>query len=146
MFTFALSNLHKLDKGKIIIELIAKVDPLMKRVQQLEHFEVENKILRAENSELKYRLSIYEHPKNSNNSSIPPYRDENRPTRKSLREPSGRKPGGQKGREGKTLRMVESPDSVKQHYPDSCNCCGESLEHSALIADGKRQVFDIPKN
>ncbi len=145
IFTFVLSNLHKLDKDKIIIELIAKVDSLMKRVQQLEHFEVENKILRAENSELKHRLSKYEHPKNSNNSSIPPSKDENRPTRKSLREPSGLKSGGQKGRKGKTLRMVESPDFIKQHSPNFCNCCGESLEHYALIANGKRQVFDIPK-
>lgn len=134
-----------MDKDKIIIELIAKVDSLMKRVQQLEHFEVENKILREENSKLKYRLSKYEHPKNSNNSSVPPSKDENRPTRKSLREPSGRKSGGQKGRKGKTLRMVESPDFIKQHYSNFCNCCGESLEHSELIPAGKRQVFDIPK-
>ena len=133
MSTFALSKLHKLDKDKIIIELIAKVESLMNRVQQLEHFEIKNKILRVENLELKHRLSKYEHPKNSNNSSIPPSKDENRPTRKSLREPSGRKPGGQKGREGKTLRMVESPDFIKQHYSNFCNCCGESIEHSIPI-------------
>ena len=61
-----------MDKDKNILGLIAKVDSLMKRVQQLEHFEVENKKLRIENTDLKHRLSKYEHPKNSNNSSIPP--------------------------------------------------------------------------
>jgi hypothetical protein len=56
--------------------------------------------LTLENAELKTRLSKYETPKNSNNSSIPPSKDENRLQRRSLREQTGLKPGGQKGREG----------------------------------------------
>jgi len=59
---------------------------------------------------LKNRLAKYETPKNSKNSSVPPSKDENRPKRKSLLEKSGRKPGGQKGRKGNTLKMVEVPD------------------------------------
>lgn len=35
--------------------------------------------LKNENKELKQRLSRYETPKNSSNSSIPPSKDENRP-------------------------------------------------------------------
>src|SRR5680860_644185 len=62
----------QLDKDKIILELMIKVDSLMKRVQQLEYFEAENKKLRIENTGLKHRLFKYEHPKNSNNSSVPP--------------------------------------------------------------------------
>jgi len=80
--------------------------------------------LTRENMDLRHRLSKYEHPKNSNNSSIPPSKDENRPKRKSLREPSGLKPGGQKGRKGNTLKMVETPDITQKHIPHYCKCCG----------------------
>ena len=77
-------------KDRVILELMAKVDMLMKRVQQLETFEIENK-------DLKNRLLKYEHPKNSNNSSIPPSKDKNRSKQKSLQEKSDLKPDGQKG-------------------------------------------------
>ncbi len=106
---------------------------------------ISQQALSKENKELKERLSKYEHPKNSNNSSIPPSKDENRPKRRSLREPSGLKPGGQKGRKGNTLRMVENPDFIEEHKPNYCKCCGESLENAVLIPVGKRQVYDIPK-
>lgn len=134
-----------MDKDKIILELIAKVESLMKRVQQLEHFEEAVKKLRIENADLKYRLSKYEHPKNSNNSSVPPSKDENRPKRRSLRERSGLNPGGQKGRKGNTLRMIETPHFIQEHIPHYCNCCGESLENVIAKSAGKRQVYDIPK-
>ena len=71
-----------------------------KQVQKLQQEVQELKILVGqlleENMELKRQLSKYEHPKNSNNSSIPPSKDEDRPKRKSLRKESGLKPGGQK--------------------------------------------------
>ena len=102
-------------------------------------------ILTQENADLRRRLAKYEHPKNSNNSSIPPSKDENRPKRKSLRESSGLKPGGQKGREGNTLKMVENPDLIQKHTPQYCNCCGQDLEDIIAIPAGRRQVFDIPK-
>ena len=145
MCVFLRYKIKHLDKDKIILELLAKVDLLMKRVQQLEYFEVENKKLRIENANLKHRLSKYEHPKNSNNSSIPPSKDENRPKRKSLREKSGLKPGGQKGRKGNTLKMVENPDFTEEYMPFYCNCCGENLENVPAEFIGKRQVFDTPK-
>ncbi len=102
-------------------------------------------ILIQENSELKNRLSKYETPKNSNNSSIPPSKDENRPRRKSLREKSGRKVGGQKGHKGNTLKMVEVPDFIEKHQPGYCKCCGKDLSDTPSNFVGKRQVFDIPK-
>ena len=74
------------------------VKVLHKRVEELE---VLVKILlekvdflSKENAELRHRLSKYENPKNSNNSSVPPSQDENRPRRKSLREKSNKKVGG----------------------------------------------------
>jgi len=135
-----------LNKDKVIAELILKVELLTQRVYQLEVVERENQKLRKENIALQQRLSKYEHPKNSNNSSIPPSKDENRPKRnQSLREKSGRNPGGQPGRKGNTLKMVENPDTVETHIPDFCNCCGKDIRGSLFILAGKRQVIDIPK-
>lgn len=108
---------------------------LFNKVQELE----------AEVKYLKNRLAKYETPKNSNNSSVPPSKDENRPKRKSLREKSGRKPGGQKGREGNTLKMVEAPDSTEKHIPGYCSCCGEDVSTVPSEFAGKRQIFDIPE-
>ncbi|HSM47254.1 MAG TPA: IS66 family transposase [Draconibacterium sp.] len=101
--------------------------------------------LSLENAELKNRLAKYETPKNSNNSSIPPSKDENRPQRRSLREQTGRNPGGQKGREGNTLKMAEVPCTVERHMPDYCNCCGADVSNVPQEFVGKRQVFDIPE-
>src|SRR4051794_29805617 len=80
------------------------------------------------------------------NSSKPPSGEGlDKPAPKSLRGRSGRKPGGQPGRQGRTLRQVERPDEVVVHEPGACAGCG-----SMLPADGpparmiRRQVFDIP--
>src|SRR3954467_13218898 len=95
----------------------------------------------AEIAELKRRLAA-----SSRNSSKPPSSEGlDKPAPKSLRGRSGRKPGGQPGRQGRTLRQVERPDEVVVHEPGACAGCG-----SMLPADGpparviRRQVFDIP--
>jgi transposase len=93
-------------------------------------------------AELKRRLAA-----SSRNSSKPPSSDGlDKPAPKSLRGRSGRKPGGQPGREGRTLRRVAVPDQVVVHEPGACTGCG-----ATLTADGapagviRRQVFDIPQ-
>jgi transposase len=119
----------RLDKDFIIQQLINKIEELNKEVQYL-----------------KQCLAKHEHPKNSNNSSVPPSKDENRPKRnQSLRDKSGRNPGGQPGREGNTLKMVTTPDFIEKHIPDFCSCCGKDMGAVPFIAAGKRQVIDIPK-
>jgi transposase len=132
-----------LDKDKIISELILKIEHLTLRLEQTER---ENRILRKENQELKERLSRYEHPKNSGNSSIPPSKDENRPKRNtSLREKTGRRPGGQTGHKGNTLKMVSNPDIVDEHKPCYCGGCGNDLSKLPFEFAGKRQVIDVPE-
>ncbi len=54
--------------------------------------------------------------KDSNNSSTPPSKDENRPQRtSSLLEKTDRKVGGHAGHEGRTLEMTDHPDEIIEH-------------------------------
>lgn len=97
--------------------------------------------LRVEVSELKARLAA-----NSRNSSRPPSSDglAKPPAPKSLRRPSGRKPGGQPGHEGRRLQRVERPDETIRHVPPRCEGCGGDLSDGELEGEEIRQVFDLP--
>lgn len=95
--------------------------------------------------ELQAELAFYKTPKNSNNSSIPPSKDENRIKRtQSLREKTNKKNGGQLGHEGSTLQMAAVPDEIIRHIPDFCNDCGKDISSIEAILRGTRQVVDIP--
>jgi len=58
--------------------------------------------------------------------------------------PTVGRPGGQPGREGKTLRQVETPDQTLVHSPTACAGCGGSLKDSPVVSLEARQVFDLP--
>jgi transposase len=108
-------------------------------------FEERANLLQRENDILKEKLAKYENPKNSNNSSIPPSKDENRPFKsKSLRKKTGRKPGGQKGHEGTTLKMVSDPNEIIDHTPEYCECCGKDLSDAPGEFVERKQVVDLP--
>lgn len=98
--------------------------------------------LRKEVSELKEKLSKYENPKNSKNSSIPPSRDPNRKTR-SLRKKSNKKVGGQKGHKGNKLKKIKIADKIILHDITECTCCKAILPQGGEVKS--RQIFDIPK-
>jgi transposase len=95
----------------------------------------------AEIAELKRQLAA-----SSRNSSKPPSADGlDKPAPKSLRGRSGRKPGGQPGHHGRTLRQVAVPDEVIVHEPGACAGCGAPLATGDRPAGmARRQVFDIP--
>lgn len=90
--------------------------------------------------ELEARMGL-----NSRNSSKPPSSDgPAKPIVKSLREKSGRTPGGQPGHEGTTLRQVATPDRVERHVPHRC-VCGCDLAGQPVTRVERYQVFDLPE-
>jgi transposase len=85
---------------------------------------------------------------NSSNSGKPPSSDGlKKPARvRSLREKSKRKPGGQKGHAGETLRQISEPDNIENHFPPACAECGAALTREmAQQGHAARQVFDLPE-
>jgi len=106
----------------------------------------ENALLKARLAELERRLGL-----NSSNSGKPPTSDGLRkPARvTSLREKSGKKPGGQKGHAGETLRQSADPDEIVDHFPTICSGCGGALTPDAALDIARdhaaRQVFELPE-
>jgi Zn ribbon nucleic-acid-binding protein len=132
-----LSELSVQDKDSLIVRLFAAIEDLQARVTLLE---AENQSLRLENQELRGKLA-----KNSQNSSKPPSTDGyQKPKPKSLRKPSGKKSGGQKGHKGARLERVESPDHTIIHPVLNCQECGHSLKQSPASGHRSRQVIDLP--
>lgn len=76
---------------------------------------------------------------NSRNSSKPPSQDPNRP-RKSRKDKGRKKPGGQQGHPGSTLKPVECPDEIEQILIDRRTLPPGDYTR---ISFEKRQVFDI---
>jgi transposase len=102
----------------------------------------QNATLVARVAELERQLSL-----NSGNSGKPPSSDglTKKPARVgSLRERTGRKPGGQQGHPGKTLTCTATPDTTIDHFPGSCAACGAALSEAMATDHTARQVFDLP--
>lgn len=98
--------------------------------------------LRAENQELKLRLS-----QNSQNSSKPPSSDMGKPKRKPPVDSSGRKPGGQPGHDGKARELVPAGqvDEVVERDPENCSICGTPLQDAPRMDAMIRQVVETPE-
>ena len=98
-------------------------------------------------ADLKEALRISKLPANSSNSSRPPSTDIYKPKRNlnySLREKSGRKPGGQPGHRGSTLQFSnETPDKEIEHVVEKCIGCGKDLSDVPGQREHTHQVVDI---
>jgi transposase len=112
-------------------------------VDQLLALEQQVQDLRAKVRQLEDRQAL-----NSSNSSQPPASDGlTKPPPRSLRQKTGRKPGGQPGHPGHTLEPVKKPDQVTVHPLHRCPCghCGAvSLADQPVLDYERRQVFDLP--
>ncbi len=99
-------------------------------------------------AELERRLGL-----NSSNSGKPPSRDGLvRPTAAALRQrqrsrrrASDRRPGGQTGHPGGTLRRSDHPDRIADHHPATCTGCGAALDAGMSVGSAARQVHDLPE-
>ena len=136
------SKFRKLTREQILTLYKAGPDAVVSLVEYLQD---SIRFLKDEVERLNQRLRDVEDQlrKDSHNSSKPPSSDGFKKIAK-VRKPSGKKPGGQKGHEGKTLRMVKNADKVKIHKVDYCEHCGKSLKKKKAIDHDRRQVFDLP--
>jgi transposase len=125
----------------------------MSQDDRISAIEVENRQLRhaldvalAQNALLLERVQELESrlAKDSHNSSKPPSSDGLARKTKSLRRRSGKKPGGQLGHRGETLRLVATPDVVEEHRPVACAHCQRPLEDGAVVLRERRQVHELP--
>lgn len=81
---------------------------------------------------------------NSSNSSFPSSRDLGKKKKNNSRKKTDKKPGGQTGHKGSTLKQVDNPDVTVDCELSSCDC-GHSFNGSEeFISSTPRQVFDIP--
>ena len=133
---FKLSSNKLVKKLQAIIESQAKI--IEAQAKTIVALEARIVVLEAE-------IALLKNKKNSNNSSIPPSQDQNRPRpNQSLRPATDRKPGGQPGHEGTTLLCSNQVDEVIKHSPAACSSCGIDLSNSPEVMVSSRQLIDIP--
>jgi transposase len=127
---------------RTVLEPLSTQDLIALLLAQEAHHAAEMATMQARIAELERRLGL-----NSSNSGKPPSCDGlKKPGRvNSLRERSGKKPGGQKGHPGETLRRTETPDAVIDHYPPVCTECDAALTEAMATGHTARQVFDLPE-
>ena len=105
---------------------------------QNQNFRKENKKLKKEIRQLQAqvaKLGGKQVEKDSTNSSIPPTQQsiarQTALRTQSLRHPTGRESGGQKGHAGHELAKTDTPDDTEDHLADVCPYCGATIPGDA---------------
>jgi transposase len=122
--------LEKTQEGREMLSLASEKQRLQEEVEELSR-EVHELLGHA--------------AKDSSNSSKPPSTDGYAKKRRSLRQPSGKKPGGQAGHRGTTRSLTETPDEVIILRPEKCAHCETSLEGVGAVGCERRQKVDLPE-
>lgn len=94
--------------------------------------------------ELQIQIELLKNGRKSNTSSTPSSHDYTRSNLKNSREKSKRRPGGQKGHKGSSLKMSENPDKIVKHIPNYCRGCGEGLDSALSQLHERKQEIVIP--
>lgn len=120
-----------------------------KLIELLAVQEQEIQALKAQVGELKSHIQELEGKlsKKSHNSHKPPSSDGYaKPNPQSQRTKSNRKPGGQPGHPGVTLKQVNANevDRTEVHGVSHCAQCGYNLDEAKLVSYEVRQEFEIP--
>jgi transposase len=127
-----------------------EIDDLSEQIGRLkarnERLQAEVSDLQGHNLRLQRRNAELEAfiAKDSHNSSRPPSSDPPWAKRtKSLRRPSGRRPGGQAGHLGETLRLTERPHRTVEHRPRECRSCHAPLDSAQVLGYRRQQVVEV---
>src|SRR5437868_7280297 len=118
----------------------------MTKDEELEQLRQENATLRDQVAVLSERINVLEAKlaKDSHNSHLPPSSDRFHRQPKSLRKKSGKKPGGQAGHPGSTLKLSPTPDQVIVHPVERCQHWQRDLREVESLTIERRQVLDLP--
>src|SRR5258707_11152998 len=122
-----------------IVALRAENAALRAQVSELPLLRAQVEALAAQVHDLQARAA-----KDSHTSGKPPSSDGLKRRTKSLRKPSGKKPGGQLGHRGETLHLVATPDAVVEHRPAVCTACQAALDEAPVVLRERRQVHEVP--
>ena len=115
---------------QLVVQLALKIEQLE---QQLKELQISNEQLEEKAN------------RNSKNSHSPPASDSPKVENTKKKKPTGKKRGGQPGHTGhsRPLYPVEECESVTDHYPETCACCGEELK-GIDPNPYRHQVVEIP--
>jgi transposase len=118
----------------------------MKAQERIAYLEAENKTLREQVSQLQDRLAELEGQlaQNSRNSHRRPASDGLAHKRYCRRVPSEKTNGGQPAHPGRTLKIVQEPDSIVKHRPKQCTHCQQDLSEVTGEVIERRQVYHLP--
>ena len=111
------------ERDQIIEELRATIQSMSDTIEKLS---ASNESLTTTIIELQETIKELRRQldQNSQNSSKPPSSDGyHKPSPKSQRTKTGRKPGGQKGHQGNNMTIPHTPDEVMKHLPEKCKTC-----------------------
>ena len=111
------------ERDQLIEELRATIQSMSDTIEKLT---ASNESLAATITELQETIKELHRQldQNSQNSSKPPSSDgHHKPSPKSQRTKTGRKPGGQKGHRGSNMSIPHAPDEVIKHLPEKCKTC-----------------------
>ena len=134
-------EVHRLQQEKQVLR-----EALAEAIQAIERLQEQTKDLEGQIVVLHEQVKTLEgqRAKDSHNSNLPPSSDRFVRRPKSLKQKSGKKPGGQPGHRGHHLKPVEQPDTVLVHAVEHCSHCQRDLRTCPATIAERRQVIDLP--